>query len=463
MSDQPEDRVGERIAKLLARAGVASRREIERMIAEGRVRLNDVPVTTPATVLVDLKGITVDGRPVAAAEAARLFVFHKPAGLLTAERDPAGRPTIYTALRNALPPETPRVMPVGRLDLNTEGLLLLTNDGELKRKLELPATGIPRTYRVRTYGDISQARLEELAEGIEIEGVRYGSINANMERRTGRNQWIEMTLTEGKNREIRRVLEHLGLEVSRLLRTSYGPFELADLPRGAAGEIAPVQVERFRVELGLPPSLAATERPPARLAVRAAPARNAPTRRPPTSGSSAAAAKVRPARSGGGRRKPDPARPDEATGRRTGTADRSGPRERAAPGGGTAGRERTERRPDRSLDRRPERRPERKTDERPAPRERGERLEHRSEVRLSARDGAAPRDRLERRPERADNRGNSTRPERDGAAKPAPRGRGSAPRSGPGGGQTRSPGKPGAGNPRSGHPGSGKPPRGPRR
>ncbi len=459
MSDQPEPRTGERIAKLLARAGVASRREIERMIAEGRVRLNDVVVTTPATVLVNLKGITVDGRPVAAAEAARLFVFHKPAGLLTAERDPAGRPTIYTALRNALPPETPRVMPVGRLDLNTEGLLLLTNDGELKRKLELPSTGIPRTYRARTYGDVSQAQLEDLADGIEIEGVRYGSINANMERRTGRNQWIELTLTEGKNREIRRVLEHLGLEVSRLLRTAYGPFELADLPRGAAGEIAPVQVERFRVELGLPPSLAATERPPARLVPRAA-----PTRTVPTAGASAARAKARPPLTAGGRRKPDPARPDEATGRRTGTADRSGPRERAAPGTAAAGRERTERRPDRSLERRPARRPERKTDERPAPHERGERLEHRSEAR------AAPRERLGRRADRgADRRDErpaehrtAERPARDGAARPAPHGRSLAPRSAPGGGKPGSK-RSGTGKPGLGRPGPGKPPRGPRR
>ena len=239
-------REGERIAKLLARAGVASRREVERMIADGRVRVNDVVLTTPATVLKNLKGVTVDGRPVAAAEPPRLFRFHKPEGLITAERDPAGRPTIYNALRNALPKGTPRMMPVGRLDLNTEGLLLLTNDGELKRAMELPATGIPRTYRARTFGDISQARLEELSQGVTIDGIHYGSIDANMERRTGRNQWIELTLTEGKNREVRRVLEHLGLQVSRLLRTAYGPFPLADLPRGAAEEVRQADVERFR-------------------------------------------------------------------------------------------------------------------------------------------------------------------------------------------------------------------------
>ena len=254
MSETPEDtgsRSGERIAKLLARAGVASRREVERMIADGRVRLNDEVLTTPATVLPNLKGVTVDGKPVKAAEAARLFVFHKPGGLLTAERDYSGRPTIYTALRNALPEGTPRMMPVGRLDFNTEGLLLLTNDGELKRAMELPSSGIPRTYRARTFGTVTQEQLEDLSEGIEIDGVRYGSINANMERSTGRNQWIEVTITEGKNREVRRVLEHLGLEVSRLIRTSYGPFELLDLPRGMAVEIRPADVEKFAKALSI--------------------------------------------------------------------------------------------------------------------------------------------------------------------------------------------------------------------
>lgn len=245
-SPNPEERSGDRIAKLLARAGVASRREVERMIADGRVKIGEETVTTPATLLTSLKGVTVDGKPVAAPEAPRLFRFHKPAGLITAERDPRGRPTIYTALRNALPRGTPRLMPVGRLDLNTEGLLLLTNDGELKRAMELPATGVPRTYRARTFGDISQQQLEDLIEGVTIEGVRYGGIDANMERRTGRNQWIELTLAEGKNREVRRVLEHLGLQVSRLIRTAYGPFRLGDLPRGLADEVKQMEVERFR-------------------------------------------------------------------------------------------------------------------------------------------------------------------------------------------------------------------------
>jgi 23S rRNA pseudouridine2605 synthase len=249
LAEDGTEREGDRIAKLLARAGIASRREVERMIEDGRVKIGDEVVTTPATLLTSLRGVSVDGKMVGPIAAPRLFRFHKPAGLITAERDPTGRPTIYTALRNAMPESAPRVMPVGRLDVNTEGLLLMTNDGELKRAMELPSTGIPRTYRARTFGDITQSKLEELIEGIEIEGVRYGPINANLERSAGRNKWIEMTLTEGKNREIRRVLEHLGLEVSRLLRTAYGPFELADLQRGSAVEVPQVMVEAFRKTL----------------------------------------------------------------------------------------------------------------------------------------------------------------------------------------------------------------------
>ena len=250
MALRAEGQEGDRIAKLLARAGVASRREVERMIVEGRIKIGDEVVTTPATLLTDLRGVSVDGVAVKAAEATRLFAFHKPAGLITAERDPAGRPTIYAALKNALPPNSGRVMPVGRLDFNTEGLLLLTNDGEFKRLLELPATRIPRTYRARAFGDVTQAQLEELIEGVEIDGMRYGRIDANMERKTGRNQWIEMTLFEGKNREVRRILEHLGLEVSRLIRVGYGPFALDELQKGAAVEIPAKQIDAFRKNLG---------------------------------------------------------------------------------------------------------------------------------------------------------------------------------------------------------------------
>ena len=240
-----EPRTGERIAKLLARAGVASRREVERMIADRRVALDGKPLETPATVLTSLKGVTVDGKPVAAAEPARLFAFHKPSGLLTAERDPAGRPTIYAALRNALPKGAPRLMPVGRLDFTTEGLLLLTNDGGLKRALELPASGVPRTYRARAFGKVTQAMLDDLIEGVTIEGVNYGLIEADLERGSGLNRWVQMTLREGKNREVRRVLEHLGLQVSRLIRVGYGPFALGDLPRGAAVEIDRREVEKL--------------------------------------------------------------------------------------------------------------------------------------------------------------------------------------------------------------------------
>ena len=247
-NDRPE---GERIAKLLARAGVASRREVERMIADGRIAIDGKVLDTPATIIPNLKGVTVDGKPVAQADQARVFAFHKPSGLLTAERDPKGRPTIYTALRNAMPKGAPRVMPVGRLDMSTEGLLLLTNDGELKRALELPASNVPRTYRARAFGSVSQTQLDELIEGVEIDGVRYGKIEADLDGSAkgghgGRNQWILLTLTEGKNREVRRVLEHLGLQVSRLLRVGYGPFNLGDLPRGAVVEIPQNQVERLR-------------------------------------------------------------------------------------------------------------------------------------------------------------------------------------------------------------------------
>lgn len=236
----------QRIAKLLARAGIASRRDVERMIADGRIALDGKVLDTPATLLTTLRGVTVDGKPVAAPAPARLFRYHKPAGLLTTERDPKGRPTIYDRLPDGLP----RVMPVGRLDLSTEGLLLLTTDGELKRELELPATGVERSYRARAYGNVTQAQLEALMLGVEIEGVRYGPINANIERRTGANVWIELTLTEGKNREVRRVLEHLGLEVNRLIRTRYGPFWLGDMPPGDVDEIRQHDLVVFRNTLG---------------------------------------------------------------------------------------------------------------------------------------------------------------------------------------------------------------------
>jgi 23S rRNA pseudouridine2605 synthase len=215
------------------------------MIADGRIALNGEKVTTPATLLTDVTGLTVDGRPVRPAKAARLYRFYKPQATLTAEHDPKGRATIY----DRLPVGLPRLVPVGRLDFMTEGLLLLTNDGELKRQLELPRTGVTRTYRARAFGTVTQNQLERLAEGITIDGIHYGSIDANLERRTGRNCWIEMSLTEGKNREVRRVLAHLGLQVSRLIRTAYGPFDLAGLQPGAVDEIDGGELGEFRQTL----------------------------------------------------------------------------------------------------------------------------------------------------------------------------------------------------------------------
>lgn len=266
-----DERSSHRIAKLLARAGVASRREVERMIVEGRVAKDGVVLDTAATVLPSLDGVTVDGNPVAAAEPTRLFLFHKPTGVLTAERDPAGRATIY----DRLPKDLPRLVPVGRLDLNTEGLLLMTTDGGLKRQLELPVTGVERSYRARAYGQVSQEQLEELIHGVEIDGIRYGPIDANLERRTGANVWIEMTLREGKNREVRRVLEHLGLRVSRLIRTRYGPFVLGDLPVGDIGEVRVADLVAFRQTLKAAPKL----REPVQ-DVSVGGARRAPVRRP---------------------------------------------------------------------------------------------------------------------------------------------------------------------------------------
>jgi 23S rRNA pseudouridine2605 synthase len=239
---EPRETGPQRIAKLLARAGIASRREVERLIADGRIAIDGEVVTTPATVLESLAGVTYDGRPVRPAKATRLYRFYKPPTTLTAERDPKGRPTIY----DRLPKGLPRLMPVGRLDFMTEGLLLLTNDGELKRQLELPKTGVVRSYRARAFGEVTQAQLEALSEGVTIEGIRYGSIDANLERRTGRNCWIEMRLTEGKNREVRRVLAYLGLQVSRLIRTSYGPFTLEGLEPSDVDEVPQNELAEFR-------------------------------------------------------------------------------------------------------------------------------------------------------------------------------------------------------------------------
>ena len=227
------EETGERIAKRLARAGIASRRDAERMIEAGRVSLNGASVETPATLVTPSDVIAVDGTPVPAPERTRLWLLHKPAGLVTTDRDPEGRPTVF----DALPDDLPRVVSVGRLDINTEGLLLLTNDGGLARVLELPSTGWLRRYRVRAHGRVRQSELDELRHGMNVDGTFYGAIEATLEREQGSNMWLTLALREGKNREVKNVLGALGLDVNRLIRTSYGPFQLGELEPGAVREI----------------------------------------------------------------------------------------------------------------------------------------------------------------------------------------------------------------------------------
>jgi 23S rRNA pseudouridine2605 synthase len=231
-SSSPSNADGERVAKFLARAGVCSRRDAERLIAEGRVKLNGKVLDTPAVKVTAKDRVSVDGRPIGAAEPTRLWRYHKPSGLVTTHRDPAGRATVF----EHLPKDMPRVISVGRLDLSSEGLLLLTNDGALARRLELPANGWLRRYRARAFGRVEQAELDRLKDGITVDGVRYGPIEAKLERAAA-NSWITLSLSEGKNREVRRVLEALGLKVNRLIRIAYGPFQLGTLAPGAVEEI----------------------------------------------------------------------------------------------------------------------------------------------------------------------------------------------------------------------------------
>ena len=224
---------GDRIAKVLARAGLCSRREAERWIADGRVAVNGDVLTTPAVVVRPGDTVAVDGKTLSAPEKARLWRYHKMPGLVTSHKDPQGRPTVF----DSLPKTLPRVVSIGRLDLNSEGLLLLTNDGELARQLELPSTGWTRRYRVRVHGTIDEKALAGLAKGVSILGVDYGPIKATLDRRQGSNAWLTVALTEGKNREIRKVMEHMGLQVTRLIRVAYGPFQLGNLARGNVAEV----------------------------------------------------------------------------------------------------------------------------------------------------------------------------------------------------------------------------------
>lgn len=243
----------ERIAKAMARAGIASRREVERLIGLGKVAVNGRILDTPATLVSRDDVITVDGKPMGSAQSTRVWRYHKPAGLLTSHNDPAGRPTVF----DALPAGLPRVISVGRLDLATEGLLLLTNDGELSRALELPTSALVRQYRARAHGRVTQEKLDTLKDGITVDDVRYGPIEAKLDKakdtggedgRTSANLWISVSITEGKNREVRKVLEHLGLRVNRLIRLAYGPFQLGTLPVNSVEEVGPRVIRELLAE-----------------------------------------------------------------------------------------------------------------------------------------------------------------------------------------------------------------------
>lgn len=236
-------RMTERIAKRLARAGLCSRREAERWIGEGRVAVNGVVLDGPAFLVSDGDRVVVDGKLIGDTAAPAVWRYHKPKGLLTTHKDPEGRRTVF----ESLPKDLPRVISIGRLDINSEGLLLLTNHGGLARHLELPSTGWLRRYRVRAYGDLNMEKLQALSAGVRIEGVNYGPVTVTVDRQESKNAWLTVGINEGKNREVRRLLSHVGLQVSRLIRVSFGPFQLGKLP---AREVAQVQKRVLREQLG---------------------------------------------------------------------------------------------------------------------------------------------------------------------------------------------------------------------
>jgi 23S rRNA pseudouridine2605 synthase len=244
----PATPASDRIAKVLARAGIASRREAEKIVAAGRVAVNGKVIDSPALNVTAADKITVDGTPLAEPDPPRIWLYHKPTGLVTTERDEKGRPTVF----DALPDDLPRVMSIGRLDLNSEGLLLLTNDGEIKRRLELPSTGWLRRYRVRVKGAPDAAQIKPLQDGMTVDGERFRPMTVTVDRQQGANAWLTLSLREGRNREIRRAMDAVGLTVNRLIRVSYGPFQLGDLKPGAVEEVKQ-RIVRDQLGLGEPP------------------------------------------------------------------------------------------------------------------------------------------------------------------------------------------------------------------